>query len=193
MRADGSNALQTLLTRRSVAALKLGEPGPTAAQIDTAIAAALRAPDHNNLKPWRCVLIQGEARRRLSELLFERMREREPQTPAAKLEKVRNNPLAAPLVIAIGARLRQDRKVPEQEQLLSCGAATMNLQNAFHAQGFASIWLTGGNAYDPQVAQTLGFAADECCLGFVYVGSGAAPDSLVPPMNPSEHVREWKG
>jgi nitroreductase len=193
MRGDSSNVLDALLTRRSVAALKLGEPGPSAAQIETAIAAALRAPDHNNLKPWRCVLIRGEARKRLSELLYARMREREPQTPEAKLEKVRNNPLAAPLVIAIGARIRQDRKVPEQEQLLSCGAATMNLQNAFYAQGFASIWLTGGNAYDAQVIQALGFAADERCLGFVYVGTGAAPDSLALPVNYSEHVREWKG
>jgi nitroreductase len=193
MPSDSSNVLQALLTRRSVAALKLGEPGPTARQIETAVAAALRAPDHNNLKPWRCVLIQGDARRQLSNLLFARMREREPQTPDAKLEKVRNNPLAAPLVIAIGARIREDHKVPEQEQLLSCGAATMNLQNAFYAQCFASIWLTGGNAYDPEVIHSLGFACDERCLGFVYVGTGSAPDSLVPPVNHNEHVRDWKG
>jgi len=182
-----------LLTRRSVAALKLSEPGPSSEQIEAAVAAALRAPDHNNLKPWRCVLIQGEARQRLSELLFSRMREREPTTPAPKLEKARKNPLAAPLVIAIGARIQQDGKVPEQEQLLSCGAATMNMQNAFYAQGFANIWLTGGNAYDPLVARALGFAPDERCLGFLYVGTGSTPDSLAPAVNQSEFVREWKG
>ena len=193
MMADNPNVLQTLLTRRSVPALKLREPGPSADQIEAAIAAALRAPDHSNLKPWRCVLIRGAARQRLSELLYTRMREREPATPPQKLEKARNNPLAAPLVIAIGARLRPGHKVPEQEQLLSCGAATMNMQNAFHAQGFASIWLTGGNAYDPQVAQALNFPPDERCLGFLYVGSAAPPDSLAPPVPLSDHVREWNG
>lgn len=193
MAADSSSALQTLLTRRSVPALKLREPGPSAEQIEAAIAAALRAPDHNNLKPWRCVLIRGAARQRLSELLHTRMREREPATPPQKLEKVRNNPLAAPLVIAISARVRAADKVPELEQLLSCGAATMNMQNAFQAQGFASIWLTGGNAYDPQVAQALNFPPDERCLGFLYVGSAAPPDSLALSVRPSDFMREWNG
>jgi nitroreductase len=189
---DSADAVQVLSTRRSVAALKLHEPGPSPAQIDAAIGAALRAPDHNNLKPWRCVLIRGAARRKLSELLHTRMREREPATPPHKLEKVRNNPLAAPLIIAIGVRL-QPGKVPEQEQLLTCGAATMNLQNAFQAQGFASIWLTGGNAYDPQVAHALGFPSDERCLGFVYIGSAPPPDSLLPDVRTGDHVREWNG
>src|SRR5580698_2804812 len=89
MKADGPDALQTLLTRRSVPALKMHEPGPSAQQIEIAVSAALRAPDHNNLKPWRCVLIRGAARERLSELLFSRMREREPTTPAPKPEKAR--------------------------------------------------------------------------------------------------------
>ncbi len=194
MVAEADNrALQLLLSRRSVAALKLHEPGPDAAQIEAAVGAALRAPDHNNLKPWHCVLIRGEARRRLSALLGSRMQEREPSTPPTKLEKVRNNPLAAPLVVAIVARFQPENKVPEQEQLLCCGAATMNMQNAFHAQGFASIWLTGGNAYDPLIAQALGLASQERCLGFLYVGSAASPDSLLPPARYADHVREWIG
>ena len=171
MRPDQSNALELLRTRRSVPALQLREPGPTQEQIDAAIAAALRAPDHGNLKPWRCVLIRGAARAKLSELLSVRLQQREPSTPASKVEKARNMPLAAPLVIAIAARVRRDHKVPEIEQLLSVGAGTMNLLNAFHAQGFGAIWLTGGNAYDPEVAAALGFPPEERCLGFVYVGS----------------------
>jgi nitroreductase len=196
MAGEGQSALpavQTLLTRRSVAALKLRGPGPDAEQITIAVEAALRAPDHNNLKPWHCVLIRGEARKKLSALLFERMQLREPSTPPQKLDKVRNNPLAAPLVIAIAARLHTGNKVPEQEQLLTCGAATMNMQNVFHAQGFASIWLTGGNVYDPLVAQALGIDTRQRLLGFLYVGSAGPPDSLLPPARPSDHMREWHG
>ena len=192
MRPDQSNALELLLTRRSVPALQLREPGPTQEQIDAAIAAALRAPDHGNLKPWRCVLIRGAARAKLSELLSSRLQQREPSTPAPKVEKARNMPLAAPLVIAIAARVRRDHKVPEIEQLLSVGAGTMNLLNAFHAQGFGAIWLTGGNAYDPQIAAALGFPPEERCLGFVYVGSGEPAPGLGPPqVEQSAHVRDW--
>ena len=69
MDAEGSDALEALLSRRSVPALQLSEPGPTPDQIATAIDAALCAPDHGALKPLRMVLILGDARARLSELL----------------------------------------------------------------------------------------------------------------------------
>jgi nitroreductase len=194
MLGDASNTIETLLSRRSVPALQLREPGPSREQIDTAIDAALRAPDHGALKPWRFVLIQGAARARLSELLVRRMQQREPATPPGKLEKARNMPLSAPLIIAVGAHLRQDHKVPEVEQLLATGAGVMNLLNAFHAQGYGAIWLTGGNAYDPEVAAALGFDAKERCLGFVYVGSVPAQDSLAPRIvGRDAFVRDWSG
>ena len=194
MPPETSNAVDALLSRRSVPALQLREPGPSPAQIGTAIDAALRAPDHGGLKPWRFVLIQGAARARLSELFVRRLQQREPATPPAKLEKARNMPLSAPLVIAVGASLRQDHKVPEHEQLLAAGAGVMNLLNTFHAQGYGAIWLTGGNAYDPEVAAALGFDAQERCLGFVYVGS-TFPQDGAPPRRPDRaaFVRDWSG
>jgi nitroreductase len=194
MQAEASNSLEALLSRRSVPALLLREPGPSQQQIDAAIDAALRAPDHGGLKPWRFVLIRGAARAGLSQLFVHRLQQREPATPPGKVEKARTMALTAPLVIAVGARLRQDHKVPELEQLLSTAAGVMNLLNAFHAQGFGAIWLTGGNAYDPQIAQALGFDAAERCLGFVYVGSKSSPASS-PPSRPERaaFVRDWSG
>ena len=70
----------------------------------------------------------------------------------------------------------------------------MNLLNAFHAQGYGAIWLTGGNAYDPEVAAALGFDAQERCLGFVYVGSIAAQDGSAPRIpERAALVRDWSG
>ncbi|HEY3731080.1 MAG TPA: nitroreductase family protein, partial [Steroidobacteraceae bacterium] len=106
--SDGALALEALLSRRSVPALQLRQPGPTAGQVDLAIDAALRAPDHGGLRPCRFVLIRGAARARLSELFVRRLQQREPATPLAKIEKARNMPLTAPLVIAVGAHLRSD-------------------------------------------------------------------------------------
>ena len=98
---------------------------------------------------WRFVLIRGAARERLSELFVRRMRERDPLTPPAKLDKAAS---AAAHRAAGDRRGRaifvREHKVPELEQLLSAGAAVMNLLNAFHAQGYGAIWLTGANAYD---------------------------------------------
>lgn len=49
------DALDVLLNRVSVA--RLTEPAPTAEQLETLFAAALRAPDHKQLRPWRFLTI----------------------------------------------------------------------------------------------------------------------------------------
>ncbi len=194
MQPESPNTIESLLSRRSVPALQLREPGPSRGQIEVAVDAALRAPDHGGLRPWRFVLIHGAARARLSALFVRRLQQREPATPPGKLEKARTMPLTAPLVIAVGAHLRANHKVPEIEQLLSTGAAVMNLLNAFHAMGYGAIWLTGGNAYDPEVGRELGFDAGERCLGFVYVGSMPAPDDSLPRRpERAALMRDWTG
>jgi nitroreductase len=164
-------AIEALLSRRSVPAQCLTGPGPDAAQIATALDVALRAPDHGRMQPWRFRIIRGAARTRFSQALVAAARIREPALAAAQLEKLRTRPLQAPLVIAASARLRDNPKVPHIEQLLSSGAAVMNLLNAFHAQGFGAVWLTGPSAYDPAIAAALGLASEEQLLGFVYVGT----------------------
>jgi nitroreductase len=188
------DALDALLTRRSVPALQLRAPGPSPEQLAAAIDAALRAPDHGSLKPWRAVLVQAQAREALSQLFVRRMQTRDPPASPGKIEKARSMPLTAPLVIAVGAHIRPDHKVPEIEQLLACGAATMNLLNALHAQGFGAIWLTGPNAYDPQIARLLGFTSAERCLGFVYVGQADPPETpATSHSDRAQYVRDWSG
>ncbi len=194
MEPNAERLLEALRARRSVPALLLREPGPSDEEINIALETAMRGPDHGALRPWRFVLIRAAARIHLAELLVRRMRERDPNTPPHKLDKAAAMPRTAPLVIAMGARILREHKIPEIEQLLACGAALMNLLNAFHILGYGAIVLTGANAYDPQIAASLGFAADEQCLGFIYVGS--RPEQLQLPAStsiPSDRVREWHG
>lgn len=195
MSIELSAALEGLLSRRSVPALQLSAPGPTSDQIDMAIDAALCAPDHGALKPLRVVLIRADARARLAELLTARMLGRDPPAPPGKVDKTRRMLATAPLVIAVGAHIAASAKVPEIEQVLSAAASIMNLLNAFHALGYGAIWLTGPNAYDPEVAQALHFSAEERCLGFVYVGTVASSNKSPAPRQ-LEHagvVRDWSG
>jgi len=195
MTGDAEALLALLRTRRSVPALLLQEPGPSEAEIDAALEVAMRAPDHGGLRPWRFVLIRAAGREQLAQLLVRRMRERDPPSPPHKIDKAATQTRNAPLVIAVGAKLVREHKVPEIEQLLSSGAALMNLLDAFHVQGYGAILLTGPNAYDGEIAAALGFGADERLLGFVYVGSRAAQLQLPSPapVERSSCVREWSG
>ncbi len=172
--------IETLLSRRSVPAQCLTGPGPDAAQLASALDAALRAPDHGHMQPWRFKLIRADARAKFAQLLVGAASARDPATPPAQLEKLRSRPLQVPLIIAVSARLRDNPKVPGIEQLLSAGAGVMNLLNAFHAQGFGAIVLTGPSAYDAAVAAGLGLAGDEQLLGFVYVGNIGAVVPAAP-------------
>ncbi len=165
------NPLEMLLSRRSIPAQCLTEPGPDPAQLAVALDAAMRAPDHGRMQPWRFKLIRGPAKARFSDVLTAAALAHDPATPQRQLDKIRNRVQHAPLVIAVSARFRDNPKVPEIEQTLSVGAAVMNLLNALHAQGFGAIMLTGPSAYDPAVARALGYGADERLLGFMYVGT----------------------
>ena len=194
MSGTNGTPVGTLLNRRSIPAQCLTGPGPSEEQLGQALDAALRAPDHGRMPPWRCRLVRGAARVRCGELLVAAARARDPATPVAQLEKLRSRPQQAPLVIVVSARLRHNPKVPEIEQLLSAGAGAMNVLNALHAQGFGAIWLTGPSVYDPAIAQALGCEPAERLLGFVYVGTIGA---VVPtaPARPARapFVSDWSG
>ena len=54
----------TALTTR-VSAPRLEAPGPSDEQLDMLLRAAIRAPDHGLLRPWRFIVLQGRQRERL--------------------------------------------------------------------------------------------------------------------------------
>ena len=82
--------------------------------------------------------------------------------PDAKPEHVaaeRERLMRAPLVIAVVSRAAPHVKIPEWEQVLSAGAAAMNLVLAAHALGYGASWITEWYAYDRGVLDALGLAA----------------------------------
>lgn len=184
-------ALDTLLSRASVA--ELGEPGPSGAELETILRSGLRAPDHGRLRPWRFVVIQGAARARWAETVVAALRAREPEAPEAAVQKQRNRALGTPVIIALGAKLRPGHKIPEIEQMLSVGAAAMNMLNAVHALGYGGVWLTGANAYDPRVIEALGLEPTDKLAGFLCVGTPKQPPLGARRPELADHVAEWSG
>ena len=60
---------------------------------------------------------------------------------------------------------------PEWEQVLSCGAACMNLCLAANALGFGTCWITEWYAYSAGVRAALGLGETEKVAGFIYIGT----------------------
>lgn len=161
------NALQLLLERRSHA--KLTTPAPTGAVRANLFCAAVNVPDHGRLRPWRFITAEGDGLLRLGELLAHAEAERGAE--AAAVERARQLPLRAPLVVMVIACPRPHDKVPEWEQLAAAACAAHALQMAAFAQGFGAIWRTGHFTAAPAVRQGLGLTGQEQLVGFVYVGT----------------------
>jgi nitroreductase len=166
-----NESLSRLQQRRSVPARWLGEPGPGPEEIETLLTVAARVPDHGKLIPWRFILIEGEARHRLGDLLATAFQADQPGADAEKVEAERSRFAQAPLVVAVVSRVVPHVKIPDWEQVLSAGAVCMNLLNAATALGFGATWLTGWAAYDRRVLDALGLSAGERIAGFVHVGT----------------------
>src|SRR6187455_37945 len=133
-----------------------GLTAPTKEHLAIALQAAIRAPDHGRLRPWRFMIIEGAARETFGDVLVAALRRRDPDVPEAVLVKERAKPLRAPLIVVVGARVREHRGVPEVEQIVAAGAAAQNLLLAAHALGFGGFWRTGAPAYDDAVKRALG-------------------------------------
>src|SRR5262249_37355161 len=178
------DALELLKTRRSFKAVELSGPGPSPAEIETLLTVASRVPDHGKLAPWRFIVFEGEARRAASETIASAFRAKYPDAKPEHIEAERGRLMRAPLVIAVISRAAPHVKIPEWEQVLSAGAAAMNLVTAAHALGYGANWITEWYAYDRAVLDALGLAPHERIAGFIHVGRppGAPEDRLRPPL-----------
>lgn len=161
--------LDLLRTRRSVPPALLEGPGPSREELDDWLRIATRVPDHGKLAPWRILVIEGEARGRIGDLLAATHSADHPGADPARLELERSR-FRAPLVIGIVSRAGPHVKIPDWEQELSAGAVCMNLIIAANAAGYATSWLTEWYSFDRRILNALGLAPSERIAGFIHVG-----------------------
>jgi nitroreductase len=165
-------ALDLLLTRRSVKPAMLGEPGPSPEQLSIILTAAARVPDHKKLVPWRFIVFEGKARADFGRVLDQACKAEEREPPSeSRLEFERARLLRAPTVVAVVSRVDPKAPAPEWEQVLSCGAACQNLCLAANAMGLGTCWITEWYAYSAAVRDALQLGANEKIAGFVYIGT----------------------
>jgi nitroreductase len=191
---ESPDTLRLLALRRSTPVAILSGPGPSASDLDAILRLAMRVPDHRKLEPWRVLIIEGDARRKLGDYFAAARHLREPDASPEKLEQDRKLPLRAPVVLAvISAPVHDPKKTPVWEQQLSAGALCQNLLIAANACGWAAVWITEDAAYDSHVHAGLGMKAGEQVAGFIYLGT--AKEQPVERQRPtvSSKATRWIG
>ena len=96
------NTFEVIEARRSHK--RLAEPAPTRDELTKMFTAAALAPDHKQLTPWQFIVIDGAKKDRLAEVMVEGLLAREPEATGGQIEKLRNAPTRAPLIVAVVAR-----------------------------------------------------------------------------------------
>jgi nitroreductase len=192
---DRSSILSLLETRRSGKPRELVGPGPSAEEMERILTIATRVPDHGKLSPWRFVLVGGDQRDELAQLLGRALAQEDPSaTPTHHGAEEEFARYAGQLVVLISAPV-QNHKIPVWEQELSCGTVGMNLLTAAHALGFVAGWVTGWRAYSLMVNAAF-CAPGERIAGFVFIGHPArelgdrprpALDAVVRTWQPQDH------
>jgi len=190
--APEPHALQLLERRRSLPLRSLVGPGPMPAELERMLAIAARVPDHGRLVPWRFIVLEGDARTCAGDRLDALYGVQNPQRPADKEHMWRDYLLRAPLTVVLVSRPDPGAKIPVLNQVLSVGAAGMNLLNAAEAMGYSALWLLKWPGRDRDAAALLGVGAGESVAGFIHIGRPAERVADRPRPALAEVVTRWR-
>ena len=172
---------EAVQNRQSVSKVR---PDPVSRElIEEVLSAAVQAPNHFRVRPWRFVVLAGNARQQLGDVMARSLLARKPESPDSALEAERARPLRAPVLIAVGVDRPSEPKVSEIENICAAAAAVENMLLAAHALGLGAMWRTGPAAEDLAVKEFLGFEPDQHLIAFVYIGYPEAESG--PVIRPS--------
>jgi nitroreductase len=183
-----------LLGRRSVAVKRLGPPAPSEDELRQILSAALAAPDHGALRPWRLVLCTPDSRERLADLFIAAKLSLNPAATELELTREREKALRPPVLVALVAAPKPGLvQIPEAEQIASAGAALQSILLAAHGLGYGAIMLSGSRCAAENVRTALGIQAAETVLGFISIGTIVDTPRLASRPSLSDVLRIYDG
>ena len=183
--------IDALLTR--ISNPYLSEPAPNKDNMSLVYQAALRAPDHSWLRPWRFIQVTGRGRSKLGKVFVRSIKAIEDISEETD-KKFSQMPLRAPMIIIIITKVVDKLNVPRIEQIQSTAAATQNMLLALHDMGYGAFWRTGKLVTQSNKFISKELGLEESCevLGYLYVGTPNAKGKDVPILNNEDFVKIWK-
>lgn len=171
LRLAAANAL--IRRRRTIKPQDMSDRPVEARHLEAILENATWAPTHGMTQPWRFYVFTGDGRERLAKFcqsLYQRITPEEEVRPD-KLEKLRAQPLKAPVTIAIAMKRQEIEKIPEIEEIEAVACAVHNMHLTASALGMAAFWSTPPLVYRDEMREWLGLSdSRDQCLGFFYLG-----------------------
>ncbi|MBB6630007.1 nitroreductase family protein [Clostridium algidicarnis] len=175
------DVMEAIKTRRSIGKFK-DEKVPKEL-IEKVIEAATFAPNRYITEPWRFFVISGDGRRALSRLMEDIALDSgiDPNSEEGKknIEKQKDKPFRAPVIIAVAAEVTEDKKVIRLEELGATYAAIQNMLLAAHSLGLSSYWKTGKACYSNKMKEFFGLKSKDEVLALIYLGYPDAKKAMV--------------
>ena len=146
------SVFEIIQARRSIGLMK--PEVPSKEKIERILQAATYAPNHHEVEPWKFVVMVGEARKQLGDLMAEVLKEKLSETTSEKavagLQKEAHKPLRAPVIIMVASLAPNHPKIRDIENLEATSAAVQNMLLVAEEEGLAAIWRSGDASFDPQ-------------------------------------------
>ena len=179
------DALKNILNR--VSARKLSEPHPSTEEMEIVYKAALRAPDHAWLRTSSFIEVKDEGLKKLSNIFFD-FGKTIPDLSNDVLNKYKNAPFRAPMIVILVNTYKEHPKVPAIEQKLSTAAAAQNIMLALNAMNYSCIWRTGKMAFNEIICKELGLNENQEILGYLYIGTETGEKKKIPNLDIDDFV-----
>jgi nitroreductase len=112
---DLSTPIALLETRRSGKPRDMVAPGPDETQLMRIMNAAMRVPDHGKLAPWRFVVVDGDKRDALSDVLTRTYTAEKPDAGRLEIDAMDQFARQAPTLIVVLSVPIDGSKIPLYE------------------------------------------------------------------------------
>ena len=173
MKYDINQINHLIRNRRSVfPKMYTGEPVPREI-IEAMLENANWAPTHKFTEPWRFTVFYQDQIKQFAQFQSDLYRQRTEDGGTVNqdtFDKLRQKPLMASCIIALGMRRDPERRIPELEEIAAVSCAVQNMYLTATCYGVGCYWSTGGPTFWEEAKSYFGLEADDKLLGFLYVG-----------------------
>ena len=184
---DQSHFVLSLInSRQNVAPKRLVVPGPSQQQLEKIFSAAVTAPDHGLLQPWRFILIPEHKRDALGTAFVNALKERDLKASQVQIESAYTKAFRAPCVmICVLSNKVSQPHIPKNERLISLGCALQNMLLMARSMSIGCGITSGQSINSEPIRKLFQLSSDEEGICFLNFGTVKEYKPKRPIPNPS--------